>query len=69
MTDAAPIELDHLPAELRALAENMARVGAAVRYYGGFGAFAEWGDMLETQSAPMCREIAGQLDRMRGRNA
>lgn len=63
------IELDHLPAELRALAENMARVGAAIRYYGGFGPFAEWGELLETQSAPMCREIASALDRMRGGNA
>lgn len=63
------IPLDHLPAELRALAEHMTRVGAAVRYYGGFGPFAEWGDTLETCSAPLCREIAGAMERMRGGNA
>jgi hypothetical protein len=63
------IDVLDLPNELRALGENMERVGAAIRYYGGFGPFAEWGDMLETQSAPMCRELAGALERMRGGNA
>lgn len=67
MTDR--IELDALPAELRMLAENMARVGAAIRYFGGFGPFAEWGDMLETQSAPMCRAVAIAMERMQGGRA
>lgn len=64
-----PIPLDELPAHMRKLAEDMAVVGAAVRYYGGFGPFAEYGDMLETQSAPMCRELATALERMRGARA
>lgn len=66
MTDQLRIELDELPAHMRALAADMARVGAALRYFGGFGPLAEWGDMLETQSAPMCREIAAKMDEMRG---
>lgn len=67
MTDR--IELDELPARMRMLAEDMAKVGAAIRYYGGFGPFAEWGDMLETQSAPMFRELAAAMERMRGGRA
>jgi hypothetical protein len=63
------IPLDELPARMRMLADDMARVGAAVRYFGGFGPFAEWGGMLETQSAPMCRELAAALERMRGGRA
>ena len=62
MTTAFPaIHLDELPARLRMLAYDMAAVGAAVRYYGGFGPFAAWGSLLEEQSAPMCREIASAL--------
>lgn len=63
---AARIELDELSAELRALAERMARVGAALRYYGGFGPFAEYGATLQEDSAPLCRELAVVLERMRG---
>lgn len=63
---AGGIELDELPAHMRALAEDMARVGAAIRYFGGFGPFSEWGDMLETQSAPMCRELADAVEKMHG---
>ena len=63
------IELDVLPARMRMLAEEMAMVGAAIRYYGGFGPFAEWGGLLETQSAPMCRELAQALERMMGGRA
>lgn len=63
------IELADLPNEMIDLAERMARVGAAIRYYGGFGPFAEWGDMLETQSAPMCRRVGQELAKMRGANA
>lgn len=59
------IELADLPNELRALADKMTRVGAAVRFYGGVGPFGEWGDLLVGQSAPMCREIAAAMDRMR----
>lgn len=66
MTTPDPIVLDELPAHLRKLADDMARVGAAVRYYGGFGALAEWGDMLESQSAPICKELAAKLEEMRG---
>ena len=67
MTTAFPaIHLDELPARLRMLAYDMAAVGAAVRYYGGFGPFAAWGSLLEEQSAPMCREIASAMERMRG---
>lgn len=67
MTDR--IELGELPARMRMLAEDMAKVGAAIRYYGGFGPFAEWGDMLECQSAPMCRELAEVMEKMRGGRA
>ena len=59
------IELDELPAHMRKLAEDMEHVGAAIRYFGGFGPFAEYGDMLEVQSAPMLRELAGAMERMR----
>lgn len=64
------IELDELPAHMRALAEGMIRVGAAIRYYGGFGPFAEYGDLLELerQSAPMMLALAAQLDK-RGAHA
>lgn len=67
--NAQPIALDDLPARMRALAEEMAAVGAAIRYHGGFGAFAEWGDMIETQSAPMMRELATAMESMRGGHA
>lgn len=69
MTEPTPIPLDELPARMRLLAEDMAAVGAAIRYFGGFGPFAEWGDMLECQSAPMCRELAAAMERMRGGRA
>lgn len=64
-----PIPLDELPARMRLLAEDMAAVGAAIRYFGGFGPFAEWGNLLETQSAPMCRQLAAAMERMRGGRA
>lgn len=60
------IPLDELPAHMRALAEDMIRVGAAIRYFGGFGPFAEYGDMLETQSAPIMLALAAEMDKMRG---
>ena len=63
------IELDELPARMRRLGEDMAKVGAAIRYYGGIGPFAEWGEMLESQSAPMCRELAAVMEQMRGGRA
>lgn len=63
------ITLDELPARMRMLAEEMVTVGAAIRYHGGFGPFSEWGDMLETQSAPMCRELAAAIEGMRGGRA
>ena len=66
---SAPITLDELPARMRMLAAEMSAVGAAIRYFGGFGPFAEWGDMLETQSAPMCRELASAMESMRGGRA
>lgn len=63
---AAPITLDALPARLRMLADDMDAVGAAVAYFGGFGAFGAWGLLLQQQSAPLAREIAGALESMRG---
>lgn len=60
------IELDELPAHMRALAEDMQRVGSAIRYFGGLGAFAEYGEMLESQSAPILIEAAAMMERMRG---
>lgn len=48
---------------------DMAAVGAAIRYFGGFGAFAEYGDMLETQSAMVARDLAGVLESMQGGRA
>lgn len=60
------IELDELPAHMRALAADMIRVGAAIRYFGGYGPFAEYGDMLESQSAPILKALATQMDDMRG---
>jgi hypothetical protein len=64
-----PITLDELPERMRMLAKDMAEVGAAIRYFGGFGPFAEYGDMLEVQSAPMCRELATAMEAMRGGRA
>jgi Na+/glutamate symporter len=63
------IELQDLPARLRMLADEMQAVGAAVSYFGGFGPFAEWGNLLHDQSAPMCRELAKALERMQGGRA
>ena len=36
MTAATPIQLHELPARMRLLANDMAEVGAAIRYFGGF---------------------------------
>ena len=60
------IPLDELPAHMRKLAEDMQHVGAAIRYFGGFGAFAEYGEMLELQSAPILRDLASKMDEMSG---
>lgn len=60
------IELDELTAHMRKLADDMGVVGAAIRYYGGFGPFAEYGDMLESQSAVILRALAVEMDKMRG---
>ena len=65
----AGISLQELPARMRMLADNMTAVGAAIRYHGGFGPFAAWGDLLEMQSAPMCRELAAALESMQGGRA
>lgn len=67
MTTAIP--LDELPARMRMLAEQMEQVGAAIAYYGGFGPFGEWGVMLHDKSAPMTRELATEMERMRGGRA
>jgi len=69
MTAAAPIPLHELPARMRMLADDMAAVGAAIRYFGGFGPFADYGGMLETQSAPVARDLAGVLESMQGGRA
>ena len=60
------IELDELPAHMRALAADMIRVGAAIRYFGGFGPFAEYGDMLESQSAPILKALAVEIEKRHG---
>ena len=64
--DQDGIELDELPANMRKLAQDMQRVGAAIRYFGGFGPFAEYGDMIESQSAVVLLALADQLESMRG---
>ncbi len=64
-----PIPLDELPARMRMAAEDLAAIGAAIRHYGGFGPFAEWGDMIETQTSPVMRELAVALETMRGGRA
>ena len=64
-----PIPFDELPGRMRLLAEDMAAVGAAIRYFGGFGPFSEWGNHLEGYSAPLCRELASAMERMRGGRA
>ena len=69
MTPAEAISLDELPARMRMLADDMEAVGAAISYFGGFGPFGEWGDMLQTQSSPMCRELATRMEQMRGGRA
>jgi hypothetical protein len=58
------IELADLPDRMRTLAEDMAEVGAAIRYFGGFGPFAEYGEMLESQSAPILRDLARAMEGM-----
>ena len=65
MSGQLPIELDELPAYLRVLAADMSRVGAAIRYHGGFGPFSQYGDMLESESAPICKALAAELEKMR----
>lgn len=67
MTDR--IELDELPARMRLASEELARIGAAIRHYGGFGPFGEWGDMLETQTVPMMVELSSVLESMIGSRA
>lgn len=63
------IALHELPARMRMMADEMAAVGAAIRYFGGFGPFAEYGSMLETQSAFVARDLATTLERMQGGRA
>lgn len=63
------ITLAELPARMRIMAADMEAVGIALRYFGGFGALAEWGAMLEQQSAVMSREIADKLEQMQGGRA
>ena len=63
------IELDELPARMRMAAEDLAKIGAAIRYYGGFGPFAEWGDLLESQTVPMMFELSVVLESMIGSRA
>lgn len=67
MTDR--IELDELPARMRLASEELARIGAAIRHYGGSGPFGEWGDMLETQTVPMMVELSSVLESMIGSRA
>ena len=64
-----PIPLDELPARMRMAAEELAQIGAAIRYYGGFGPFAEWGDLLESQTSPMMTVLAKTIESMRGGRA
>lgn len=56
------IKLESLPARMRALADEMELVGAAVRYYGGFGPFGEYGGVLEAESSAACRNVAEALE-------
>lgn len=65
----APIPLDELPARIRMLSQDMAAVGAACDFYGGFGEFGEYGRMLATQSAPLAMHLATALEQMRGGRA
>jgi hypothetical protein len=66
---SARIGLEELPARMRMLAEDMAQVGAAIQYFGGAGPFSQWGQLLETQSAPMCRELAAVMESIQGGRA
>lgn len=63
MTELIP--LDDLPAHMRKAAEDVAAIGAAIRHYGGFGPFGEWGDLLAEQTGPMMRHLAAALESMR----
>lgn len=63
------ITLDELPARLRMLSDEMQLIGMACDYYGGFGAFGEYGRMLQEQSAPIARELATAMEKMRGGRA
>lgn len=71
MTEAMidPIPLDDLPARLRMLSDDMQLIGIACDYYGGFGAFGEYGRMLQQQSVPIARELAAAMEKMRGGRA
>ena len=60
------IELDELPSHMRALAAEMVNVAAAIRYFGGFGSFAEYGELLETQSAPLLLVLAAEIEKRHG---
>lgn len=60
------IALSDLSTELRLLSIQMQRVGAAIRYFGGFGPFGEYGALLEDQSASVAASLAEQMERMRG---
>lgn len=60
------IALADLSTELRLLSIQMQRVGVAIRYFGGFGPFGEYGALLEEQSAPMAAALAAEMERMRG---
>lgn len=65
----SPICLDELPAHMRRLADDMTAVGAAIRHFGGEGPFGEYGGLIETQSAPILRALADELDKRRGGRA
>lgn len=58
------IEPHELPARMRLVAAELANVGAAISYYGGFGPFGEWGRLLTEQTSPMMLEIADHLQKM-----
>lgn len=60
------IPLDELPARMRMLAAQMQEVGDAIAYFGGFGAFGDYGRMLSDQSAPICRDIATAMESLQG---
>ena len=63
------IDADDLPAHLRALASDLARVGSSIRYYGGFSAMGQFGNCLETQIAKDCDDMAQGMEDHRGNRA